>query len=186
MPIEVLDQSPLLTYDLQSKCGTAHHPVDFGSKEGASAQSCSSYCARAPYVTSDGWVQKLMCWLRVCMDTHLSSRSFLLTWRRSLRIICKSDNLIINVDETPLYVDMPWSSTITKKDAREVQIWGTRGGKKQVTYVVSCSAAEPNAEAYGVRFNLSTRPSRTSLAKQLPQAPHIKGQSQSSSALLDS
>ena len=33
-----------------------------------------------------------------------------------------TDDLIINIDEMPTYFDMPWSSTIIKKGAKEVCI----------------------------------------------------------------
>ena len=49
--------------------------------------------------------------------------------------------LIIKMDETPIYFDMPRSITVSKKDAKEVGIRGTKGGKKRVTYVVFCTAA---------------------------------------------
>ena len=51
------------------------------------------------------------------------------------------DNLIINMDETPIYFDMPKAHTIAKTGAREVRVRGTKGGKKRVTFVVTCSAA---------------------------------------------
>ena len=51
------------------------------------------------------------------------------------------DDFIINMDDTPIYFDMPRSSTVSKKGAREVHIQGTKGGKTWVTYVVSCTAA---------------------------------------------
>ena len=48
---------------------------------------------------------------------------------------------IINMEKTPMYFDMPRSSTITRKGDTEVRIRGTIGGKKRVMYVISCSAA---------------------------------------------
>ena len=51
------------------------------------------------------------------------------------------DELIINMDETPIFFDMHRSSTINKKGAREVRVRGTKGGKKRVTFVVGCSAS---------------------------------------------
>ena len=51
------------------------------------------------------------------------------------------DDLIINMDETPIFFDMHRPSTINKKGAREVRVQGTKGGKKRVTFVVGCSAS---------------------------------------------
>ena len=50
------------------------------------------------------------------------------------------DDLILNMDETPIDFDVPRSSIVTKKGAREIRIQGTKGGKKRETYIVSCSA----------------------------------------------
>ena len=58
------------------------------------------------------------------------------------------DDLILNMDETPIFFDMPRSSTVTKKGAKEIHIRGTKGGKKWVTYVVMFSS-RPNARAHG-------------------------------------
>ena len=50
------------------------------------------------------------------------------------------DNLIIGMDETPIYFDIPKTHTISKTGTREVQVRGTKGGKKRVTFVLTCSA----------------------------------------------
>ena len=51
------------------------------------------------------------------------------------------DNLIINRDETPIFFDMPRTHTISKTGTWEVLVKGTKGGKRRVTFVVTCSAA---------------------------------------------
>ena len=50
------------------------------------------------------------------------------------------EHLIINMDETPIFFDMPKAQTMAKTGAREVQVRGTKGGKKKrVIRVVTCS-----------------------------------------------
>ena len=39
--------------------------------------------------------------------------------------------LIINMDETPIFFDMPRAQTIAKTGAHEVRVRGTKGGKKE-------------------------------------------------------
>ena len=51
------------------------------------------------------------------------------------------EHLIINMDETPIFFDMPKAQTMAKTGAREVQVIGTKGGEKRVTRVVTCSGA---------------------------------------------
>ena len=54
------------------------------------------------------------------------------------------DNLIINMNETPIFFDMQRAQTIAKTGVHEVRVRGTKGGKKRVvelTFVVTCSAA---------------------------------------------
>ena len=58
------------------------------------------------------------------------------------------DDLILNMDETSIDFDMPRSSIVAKKDAREVCIRGTKGGKKQETCGAMFSS-RPNPEAHG-------------------------------------
>ena len=50
-------------------------------------------------------------------------------------------DLITNMDDTSIFFDMPGRHTIAKTGAREVRVRGTKGGKKRVTFVVTCSAA---------------------------------------------
>ena len=45
------------------------------------------------------------------------------------------DNLIINMDETPVYFDMPNSRTIDKKGKKEVWIRSTGAEKRRFTAV---------------------------------------------------
>ena len=61
---------------------------------------------------------------------------------KTLRVTHKfPDNLILNMDETPIFFDMPKNCTIAKSGAREVRVRGTKRGKKRVTFIVTCSAA---------------------------------------------
>ena len=41
------------------------------------------------------------------------------------------DHLIINMDETLIFFDMPRAQTIAKTGAREVRVRGTKGGKRE-------------------------------------------------------
>ena len=52
-----------------------------------------------------------------------------------------SDDMIINMDETPLYFDMPSSRTISKKGVREVRIRSTGAEKKRLTVILTCTAS---------------------------------------------
>jgi hypothetical protein len=102
---------------------------------------------------SDGWLQKFMRRNSLSLRKHTSIQQNLPAGleRKLEKFIDEvktfreqhnfPDNLIINMDETPIFFDMPRSSTVTGKGAKEVRIRGTKGGKKRVTYVVSCSAA---------------------------------------------
>ena len=52
-----------------------------------------------------------------------------------------SNDMIINMDETPLYFDMPSSHTISKKGLREVRIRSTGAEKRRLTVILACTAA---------------------------------------------
>ena len=52
-----------------------------------------------------------------------------------------TDDRIINMDETPLYFDMPTSRTISKKGVREVRIRSTGAEKKHLTVILACTAS---------------------------------------------
>ena len=59
-----------------------------------------------------------------------------------LREIYKfSKSLIINMDETPVYFDMPASTTVNKKGCREVQIRSIGAEKRRFTVILACTAA---------------------------------------------
>ena len=102
---------------------------------------------------SDGWLEKFMHCNSLSLRRHTSIQQKLpADLEKKLEKLMDEvktlrqhhnfpDDLIINMDETPIYFDMPRSSTVSKKGAREVLIRGTKGGKTRVTYVVSCTAA---------------------------------------------
>lgn len=48
---------------------------------------------------------------------------------------------IINMDETPIYFDMPGNTTVNKKGCREVWIKSTGAEKRCITVILSCTAA---------------------------------------------
>ena len=52
-----------------------------------------------------------------------------------------SSDMIINMDETPLYFDMPSSHTVSKKGLREVRIRSTGAEKRRLTVILACTAA---------------------------------------------
>ena len=49
--------------------------------------------------------------------------------------------LIINMDETPAYFDMPASRTVHKKGARQIRVKSTGVEKKRFTVIQSCTAS---------------------------------------------
>ena len=51
------------------------------------------------------------------------------------------NSLIINMDETPVYFDMPASTTVNKKGCREVRIRSTGAEKRRFTVILACTAA---------------------------------------------
>lgn len=51
------------------------------------------------------------------------------------------DTHIINMDETPMYFDMPGNTTVNKKGHREVRIRSTGAEKRRVTVILACTAA---------------------------------------------
>ena len=61
---------------------------------------------------------------------------------KQLRRVHKfEDNLIINMDETPVYFDMPGSRTIERKGKKEVRVRSTGTEKRRFTAVLACKAA---------------------------------------------
>ena len=52
-----------------------------------------------------------------------------------------SDDMIINMDETPIYFDMPSSHTVSKKGVREVRVRSTGAEKRRLTVILACTAA---------------------------------------------
>ena len=51
------------------------------------------------------------------------------------------DTMIVNMDETPLYFDMPSSHSVHKKGCREVRVRSTGAEKRQLTVILACTAA---------------------------------------------
>ena len=51
------------------------------------------------------------------------------------------DAMVINMDETPLYFDMPGSHTVHRKGCREVRIRSTGAEKRRLTIILACTAA---------------------------------------------
>lgn len=52
-----------------------------------------------------------------------------------------SPDLIINMDETPLYFDMPASRTINKRGARQIRIKSTGAEKRRFMVILACTAS---------------------------------------------
>ena len=52
------------------------------------------------------------------------------------------DAMVINMDETPMYFDMPESHTVHKKGCREVHIRSTGAEKRRLTVILACTAAD--------------------------------------------
>ena len=44
------------------------------------------------------------------------------------------------MDETPLYFNMPGSTTVNKKGCREVRVRSTRAEKRRLTVILACTA----------------------------------------------
>ena len=51
------------------------------------------------------------------------------------------DTMVINMDETPIYFDMPGAHTIHKKGSRQVHIRSTGAEKRRFTVILTCTAA---------------------------------------------
>ena len=51
------------------------------------------------------------------------------------------DAMVINMDETPLYFDMPTSHSVHRKGCREVRIRSTGAEKRRLTVILACTAA---------------------------------------------
>ena len=51
------------------------------------------------------------------------------------------DAMVINMDETPLYFDIPGSHTVHRKGCREVCIRSTGAEKRRLTIILACTAA---------------------------------------------
>ena len=51
------------------------------------------------------------------------------------------DTMIINMDETPLYFDIPCSHSVHRKGCREVHIRSTGADKRCLTVILACTAA---------------------------------------------
>ena len=61
---------------------------------------------------------------------------------KELREIYKFENtMVINMDETPMYFDMPSSHTVHKKGCREVWIRSTGAEKRRLTVILACTAS---------------------------------------------
>ena len=88
----------------------------------------------------------------VCVrgQRQLFSKNYLLNLEKLAKFIVKvkvmreahkiSDNLMINVDETPLYFNMPRSRTVSRKGVREVRIRSTGAEKRRLTVILACTA----------------------------------------------
>ena len=102
---------------------------------------------------SEGWLQKFMKRNSLSLRKHTSVQQKLpADLEKKLESLLDevkilrerhnfSDELIINMDETPVFFDMPRQHTIHTTGAKEVRVSGTKGGKRRITYVVSCTAS---------------------------------------------
>ena len=52
-----------------------------------------------------------------------------------------SPELIINMDETPLYFDMPVSRNFNKSGARQIRVKSTGAEKSRFTVILACTAS---------------------------------------------
>jgi hypothetical protein len=101
---------------------------------------------------SDGWLQKFMTLNSLSLRRHTSIQQKLPgdlekkleEFMSSVQALRKRhdfpSNLIINMDETPIFFDTQGERTVNKKGVREVRVRGTTGGKKCVTFVVACAS----------------------------------------------
>ena len=51
------------------------------------------------------------------------------------------DTMIVNMEETPLYFDMPSSHSVHRKGCREVRVRSTGAEKRRLTIILACTAA---------------------------------------------
>ena len=111
------------------------------------------------FKVSDGWLQKFMQRNSLSLRCTTSIQQKLpgnlerkleafMGDAKALRERHRFDeNLIIYMDETPIFFDMHHSQTVSRKGVREVRVTGTKGGKKHITFVVTCTAGGQNAQA---------------------------------------
>ena len=105
------------------------------------------------FKASEGWLQKFILRNSLVLRHHTSIQQKLpaaleqklaamMDKVKTLRE-CHNfpDDVIVNMDETPIFFDMQRAYTVHRKGSREVSIRGTKGGKKRVTFVVSCAAS---------------------------------------------
>ncbi len=107
----------------------------------------SQFCA------SNGWLEKFMNrhGLSVRVKTSISQKlpaqlekkleSFMVQIRALRAKHQYPKELIINMDETPMYFDMVPGYTINKKGAKEVHIRSSGSDKKRMTAVVTCTGS---------------------------------------------
>ena len=103
------------------------------------------------FKASDGWLQKFMQRNSLSLRRTTSIQQKLpgnlerkleafMGDAKALREHHRFDeNLIINMDETPIFFDMHHSQTVSYKGVREVRVTGTKGGKKRITFAVTCT-----------------------------------------------
>ena len=109
--------------------------------------------SNSKFNASEGWLQKFMLRNSLILHRHTSiqqklpaaSEQKLAAMMDKLKTLHERhnlpDDLIVNMDETPIFFDMQKAYTVHRKGTREVSIRGTKGGKKRVTFVVSCAAS---------------------------------------------
>lgn len=103
------------------------------------------------FTASDGWLQKFMfrhgLSLRTCTSISLKLPAQLekkvecfLNEVRVLRSVNNYPiNLIINMDETPMFFDMVPEQTISKKGVKEVRVHSSGAQKKKLTVTLTCT-----------------------------------------------
>ena len=104
------------------------------------------------FKASEGWLQKFMLRNSLVLRRHTSVQQKLpAALEQKLAAMMDKvktlrerhnfpDDLIVNMDETPIFFDMQRAYTVHQKGSRE------EGGKKRVTFVVSCAASSKMLE----------------------------------------
>lgn len=103
------------------------------------------------FVASSGWLEKflirhgmsLRCRTSISQKLPAQLEHKLECFMNEIRVLRTindyTNDLIINMDETPMYFDMVPERTVSKKGVKEVRVRSSGGEKKRLTVVLTCT-----------------------------------------------